>query len=115
MKRCSKEDIAHLFGLNDGEKRKAPVTGDKEILVSTGPRGGLVITYYVGEKKVSPFVFVKSENVDATPTYSRHAIGASFTSKLPFKRRVELNRQAREIGIPTMEIGYKMFLEKFKK
>lgn len=97
------------------KKIKAPIPETKEVLIRFGQRRGLIIEYYVGEKKVSPFTFVKSENVDITTSWNKQQIGSRFTSNLPFERKIELNGQARELGIPFLVIGYEMFLEKFKK
>ena len=84
----------------------------KKIFVSIGKRGGLKIEYYVGEKQVSPFTFVKINAQDITPSYNRQHIGNRLISKMAFKDRAVVNRQAREAGVDIWEIGYSLFLEK---
>ena len=81
----------------------------KKIFVSIGKRGGLQIEYYVGEKQVSPFLFLKSNAEDITPIYNRQQIGNRLISKMAFKDRVVVNRQARESGVDIFGIGYRLF------
>jgi hypothetical protein len=88
---------------------------DKKIFVGVGKLGGLQIEYYVGEKQVSPFLFVKSNAEDITPVGNRQKIGNRLISKLAFKDRVVVNRQAREDFLDIWDLGYGLFLEKFNK
>ena len=87
----------------------------KKIFVSIGKRGGLQVEYYVGEKQVPPFVFVKSDAEDITPIYNRQKLGNRVVSKMEFKDRVVINRQSRESGVDMWDLGYGLFLEKYNK
>lgn len=87
----------------------------KKVCINVGPRGGLQVEYYIGEKKVSPFSFAKSNSEDLTHEGNKKTLGMKFLSKIQYNKRVELNREAHRSGIGFWAYGYRLFLESFRK